>query len=71
MTVAGRLGYLVTPDTLAYGLLGYTWTDFEGTLTSEFEPANGSYSFDVEGLTFGGGVKTRLTSNLTGKLEYR
>ncbi len=71
MTIAGRLGYLVTPDTLAYGLLGYTWTEFNGRLTGDAAGLLPNYSFDVDGLTAGGGVETRLTSNLTGKLEYR
>ena len=71
MTVAGRLGYLVTPDTLAYGLVGYTWTEFNGRLTGDAAGLLPDYSFDVDGLTAGAGIETRLTENLTGKLEYR
>ncbi len=70
-TVAGRLGYLVTPDTLAYGLVGYTWSDFEGRFSGDAIGVLPNYSFDVEGLTVGAGVETNLFAGLTGKLEYR
>ncbi len=72
-TVAGRLGYLVTPETLAYGLVGWTWTDFDQSLQFVGDPifedvVNG---FDADGLTVGAGIETVLAENITGKLEYR
>lgn len=70
-TVAGRLGYLVTPETLAYGLLGYTWTEMNGRLTGDAAGLLPNYSFDIDGITIGAGVETVITGNLTGKLEYR
>jgi len=33
-TVGGRAGVLVTPSTLAYGLLGYSWFDFDNLKVS-------------------------------------
>ena len=68
-SVLGRLGWLANPDTLIYGLVGWTWTEFEGDL--EFGGGGTSYSFDLDGLTVGAGIETRFTPNITGKLEYR
>ena len=33
-SVLGRLGWLANPDTLIYGLVGWTWTEFDGILSS-------------------------------------
>ncbi|WP_108879587.1 outer membrane beta-barrel protein [Anderseniella sp. Alg231-50] len=69
-SVLGRLGWLANPDTLIYGLVGWTWTEFEGDL--DINGGNvASYSFDLDGLTVGAGIETRFTPNITGKLEYR
>jgi len=68
-SVLGRLGWLANPDTLIYGLVGWTWTEFEGDL--DFGGGGTSYSFDLDGLTVGAGIETRFTPNITGKLEYR
>ncbi|MEO9876733.1 MAG: outer membrane beta-barrel protein [Anderseniella sp.] len=68
-SVLGRLGWLANPDTLIYGLVGWTWTEFEGDL--DFGGGGTSYSFDQDGLTVGAGIETRFTPNITGKLEYR
>lgn len=66
-SVLGRLGWLSNPDTLVYGLVGWTWTEFEG----DFSGGGPDYSFDLDGLTVGAGIETRFTPNITGKLEYR
>ncbi len=68
-SVLGRLGWLANPDTLIYGLVGWTWTEFEGDLN--IGGGGTSYSFDLDGLTVGAGIETRFTPNITGKLEYR
>ncbi len=51
--------------------MGYTWSEFNGRLTGDAAGLLPDYSFDVDGLTAGAGIETRLTANLTGKLEYR
>ncbi|NNJ75783.1 MAG: outer membrane beta-barrel protein [Anderseniella sp.] len=66
-TGLGRLGWLSNPDTLIYGLVGWTWTEFEG----DFSGGGPNYNFDLDGLTVGAGIETRFTPNITGKLEYR
>ncbi|MGI9513104.1 MAG: outer membrane protein, partial [Anderseniella sp.] len=70
-TVAGRLGYLVTPETLAYGLVGWTWTDFEQDILVITGTPVIENNFDADGFTVGGGIETVLAENFTGKLEYR
>ncbi len=66
-SVLGRLGWISSPDTLIYGLVGWTWTEFEG----DFSDGGPDYDFDLDGLTVGAGIETRFTPNITGKLEYR
>jgi outer membrane immunogenic protein len=62
-----RLGYLVNPDTLVYGLLAYTQAEFDtdGILLgfTDFD--------DFDGITVGGGLETRLHGNWYLKGEYR
>jgi outer membrane immunogenic protein len=62
-TVGARFGFLATPDTLVYALLGYT--------QGEYSWDDADFSFDVEGWSFGGGIETRLTENWSLKGEYR
>jgi outer membrane immunogenic protein len=64
-TVAGRAGYLTTPDTMVYGLLGASRGNFRGSSTL------GSYDFTQNGLAIGMGIETRLTDRMTLGLEYR
>lgn len=72
-TVGGRLGYLVTPRVLVYGLVGFSRMSLEGTLDAKFGPANIPLSIDenVDGWTVGGGVETKLDQRVSLKLEYR
>lgn len=70
-TVAGRLGYLVTPETLAYGLVGWTWTDFEQDILVIAGDPVFTNDFSADGFTVGAGIETVLLENVTGKLEYR
>lgn len=84
-TVGGRVGYLVTPHTLIYGLAGYTRVELSnsqvtfnaadplGIIPALNSPA--SLTIDLpdalDGYTVGGGIETSLTGNLGLKLEYR
>ncbi len=72
--VGGRVGYLVNPDTLIYGLVGYSEIDFKARGLLEFGDDEGGglrYGWTQGGIAWGGGVETKITENLTAKLEYR
>lgn len=74
LTIAGRLGYLPTPDTMIYGLLGYTRANYRGVLEVDVNGVNvldDSYSFSRNGAAIGMGIETRVSSNATLALEYR
>ena len=58
--VGGRAGLLFTPDTLVYGLAGYTRASF-GDITLTSPGPNGSLSIgDFNGWMAGGGIETSL-----------
>jgi outer membrane immunogenic protein len=73
-TIGGRLGALATPDTLLYGLVGYTSAtqkvDLEG-IGNTFWDGTTSKSVTTGGFTVGAGVETRLMGNWFLKGEYR
>ncbi len=79
-SILGRFGYLVTPDVLAYGLVGYSETSMNGRL-SGIDSADvtggwdgyelASYDFTLKGLTLGGGLEAKVTENIHAKVEYR
>ena len=60
--VIGRAGYLATPQTLLYGLVG--WTDLE----ADIGPFG---SVDVSGVAFGGGTEIDMGKGLFARLEYQ
>jgi outer membrane immunogenic protein len=62
-TIGGRFGFLATPDTLVYALVGYT----QGEYTAD----DFDFNVDVQGWSVGGGIETRLTENWSLKGEYR
>ena len=77
-----RFGYLPTPSTLLYLAGGYTQATigdifFSASINNSSEEISesisGSLAGDQElsGYFIGGGVETKLTSNITLKLEYR
>lgn len=73
-TIGGRLGYLATPDTLWYGLVGYTQASVSDLTITATGPINGSLSIgvpDFSGWTVGGGVETMFAPNWSLKAEYR
>jgi outer membrane immunogenic protein len=78
-TVGGRAGVLITPSTLAYGLLGYSWFDFDNLRVSAADSSGGGgggFSGMLNepirnGITVGGGIEQKITPNLSLKAEYR
>jgi outer membrane immunogenic protein len=83
-TVGGRAGVLVTPSTLAYGLLGYSWFDFNNLSmvavdrsgSRDGSNSGGGFSGTLNeptrsGITVGGGLEQKITPNVSLKAEYR
>ncbi|WP_162937497.1 outer membrane protein [Indioceanicola profundi] len=66
--LSARAGYLVTPTVLAYGRVGYQWTEFEGTAAAGTTAVSFDRTFD--GWRFGGGVEVAITDNLLSRVEY-
>jgi len=67
-TVFARAGYLVSPNFLAYGLLGYTRA--KGEANASFEGESESGSVTLSGATFGLGGEYKFSSNWSGYAEY-
>ena len=67
-----RSGYLVSPETMAYGFLGYTRVhsalDAVGLLSLVGQSYNQTYN--RQGLELGGGVETWVTKSMTLRVEY-
>jgi outer membrane immunogenic protein len=77
-TIGGRLGFLATPGTLIYGLVGWTHADLTVNGAFTFAPAGVpgapltfSAEEDIDAVTVGAGVETMLGRGLTLKFEYR
>lgn len=66
--VIGRLGYAVTPRTMAYVLGGYSWQHFELSSTL---PAAFSTDWSDSGYVVGIGTETALRKNWTWSSGYR
>lgn len=64
-TVGGRGGFLATPSTLFYGLMGYSNASYS------LNAPGFSKSQDFTGMVYGGGMETQLGNGWSGKLEYR
>lgn len=58
--VGGRLGYLLTGNTMLYGKVGYSFADLK--IATE--------KFDVNGLVLGGGLEVGISKNLSLTFEY-
>ena len=81
-TVGGRLGVLVRPDLLVYGLGGFSRMNQNGEVTAAFDgpgypklPTSVTLKAgDLDGWTVGGGIETkldRIDKRLSLKFEYR
>ena len=66
-TIAARLGHLVGPRTLLYGLVGYSQTDYDFTLTKGGETETENVSFS--GLTVGGGLEYAMSQRVSLGIE--
>ena len=68
-TIAARAGFLITPDVLAYGLVGYTEAS-----TSDLDIDIASVSFDgtdPSGIVWGAGMEASLGNGWFVRGEYR
>lgn len=63
--IYGRLGYTLTPETLGYALLGFTWQRFE------VNALGGGANYNLGGVVLGLGTETALSGNWTLRHEYR
>jgi outer membrane immunogenic protein len=71
-TAGGRLGYLIAPDALLYGLAGYTMTSFHPVSYNLFNIAMGTAPLpDFHGITIGAGFEKLIVDNLSVRAEYR
>ena len=83
-TVGGRIGFLTNnQNTLIYGLVGYTYLKLDGDLTETVGRVNRRggqrirnsaglpFPDELEGLTLGAGIETKLSRNVSFKFEYR
>ncbi|WP_141701935.1 outer membrane protein [Methyloceanibacter stevinii] len=71
VSVIGRAGYLATPNTLVYGLAGWSYGHFN-VEDLPFSVGYGQISdFGSHGITVGGGLEQRLSSKWTLRAEYR
>lgn len=73
-TISGRLGYLTSPNTMVYGLLGVTRGNFSGAYNltvNALPPTSGSYDFSLNGMAVGIGMETMLNDHLSLGVEYR
>ena len=81
-SVGGRIGYLVSPTWLIYGLAAYSETNVElsasmkdpfagGLAFAGGQPTNARFKTDISGVTFGGGTEFQIAKNLHIKFEYR
>lgn len=79
--IGGRLGYIVSENTLVYGLVGYSSAQINATAEIDVEHAPSSMLNDFSlrtvtngmrsGYTIGAGVEHFLTDNVALKVEYR
>lgn len=62
-SIGGRAGFLITPQTLAYGLVAYQESDFDDAGTGIIS--------DLSGIAFGGGLETEFSPGWRLRGEYR
>ncbi len=66
VSALARLGFLVTPRDLVYGLAGWSYAGFDTTLPGGEDPP-----FGANGVTVGAGWERQILDSWTLKLEYR
>ena len=73
ISVGGRAGYVVSPNFLLYGKIGYSWHKMaiEGTGSDNGVPFNIDEQLDLGGLRLGAGGEMNFGENFYGKVEYR
>ena len=73
IAIAGRAGYVVSPNFLLYGKVGYSWHKLaiEGTGSDNGVPFTIDEQLDLGGLRLGAGGEMNFGGNFYGKLEYR
>lgn len=70
-TVGARGGFLITPNTLLYGLVGYTQVDFKSVDVSIGPTTMGFSLGNANGITLGGGAEFQFADKWSMNLEYR
>lgn len=77
-SIGGRLGYLVTPNTLIYGLGGYTQASIDGQVDLSYlnlftgpQTLSLNVSEELHGYFVGGGGEMKIADNVALRLEYR
>ncbi len=81
-TIGGTLGFKLNPDTLIYGLVGYTYLKLNNDLNfstgyshhgdnKEIHNVGLNMPDDLEGVTLGAGFQTRISNTMSFKIEYR
>lgn len=77
-SVGGRLGFLVSPRLLVYGVGGYTQARIDGTANATFQWGDGpahtvsmDFPDELQGWFVGGGAEVKIHKNVSLKFEYR
>jgi outer membrane immunogenic protein len=73
IAIAARAGYVLSPNFMLYGKVGYSWHKLaiEGTGTDNGAPFVIDEALDLAGLRLGGGAEMNFTNMIYGKIEYR
>lgn len=61
VTLRGRAGYAIG-NSMIYGSLGYAWSDYGFSA--------GGTTGSADGVTYGAGIETLVTDNITARFEY-
>ena len=73
-SLRGRLGYLVTPNLMAYGTGGIAWGDIHYSATAAAPglgySASTAFNHTSDGFVVGGGLEYALTHNWSLRAEY-
>ncbi len=70
-SISARAGWLATPNSLLYIIGGYSHAEYDVDISIPFIPASVGFKEKYDGFHVGGGIETKVSSNLTARLEYR